>query len=43
MDVICFVYVSLGNSTVQFHESLGGTSAFSYSEAGFSSQNDESV
>jgi hypothetical protein len=39
MDVIGFLCVSLGSSTVQLHDSLGSTRACAYSEAGFSSQN----
>jgi hypothetical protein len=39
MDVIGFVYVSLGNSTVKLHDGLGNRCACAYSEAGFSSQN----
>jgi hypothetical protein len=41
MDVIGFLFVSLGSSTVQFHESLGSRCACS--EAGFSSQNGDRV
>jgi hypothetical protein len=41
MDVIGFLFVSLGNSTVQFHHSLGSRRAWACSEAGFSSQNGE--
>jgi hypothetical protein len=39
MDVIGFPYVSIGSSTVQFHDSLGNRRACPCSEAGFSSQN----
>jgi hypothetical protein len=39
MDVIGFLYVSLGSSTVQLHDSLGSRRAYTCSEAGFSSQN----
>jgi hypothetical protein len=39
MDVIGFLCVSLGSSTVQFHDSQGITSTCVYSEPGFSSQN----
>jgi hypothetical protein len=39
MDVIYFLCVSLGSSTVQLHECLGNRSACACSEAGFSSQN----
>jgi hypothetical protein len=39
MDVIGFLCVSLGSSTVQLHDSLGSRRACSCSEAGFSSQN----
>jgi hypothetical protein len=39
MDVIGFLYVSLGSSTVQFHESLGSRHACACSEVGFSSKN----
>jgi hypothetical protein len=38
MDVIGFLIVSLGSSTVQFRDSLGSRSTCDYSEAGFSSQ-----
>jgi hypothetical protein len=37
MDVIGFIYVTLGSSTVQLDDSLGCKRACS--EAGFSSQN----
>jgi hypothetical protein len=40
MDVIGFLCVSLGTSTVQLHGSLGSRRACPCSEAGFSSQND---
>jgi hypothetical protein len=40
MDLIIgFLYVSLGSSTVQLHDSLGSRLACAYSEAAFSSQN----
>jgi hypothetical protein len=39
MDVTGFLCVSLGNSTVQLHDSLGSGRGCAYSEAGFSSQN----
>jgi hypothetical protein len=39
MDVIRFVCVSLGSSTVQLHDSLGSRRACACSEAGVSSQN----
>jgi hypothetical protein len=39
MDVIGFLYVSLGIGTVQLHDSIGTRRACTYSEAGFSSQN----
>jgi hypothetical protein len=39
MDVIGFLRVSLGSSTVQLHDRLGSRSACAYSEARFSSQN----
>jgi hypothetical protein len=39
MDVICFLCVSLGSSTVQLHDSLGSRRAYACPEAGFSSQN----
>jgi transposase len=39
MDVICFLCVSLGSSTVQLHDILGSRRACVCSEAGFSSQN----
>jgi hypothetical protein len=41
MDVIGFLCVLLGSSTVQLHDSLGSRHACAYSEAGFSSQNDD--
>jgi hypothetical protein len=43
MDVISFLCVSLGSSTIQLHDSLGSRSACACSEAGFSSQNDDRV
>jgi hypothetical protein len=39
MDVIGFLYVSLGSSSVQLHDSLGSRRACACSEAGFSRQN----
>jgi hypothetical protein len=39
MDVIRFLCVSLGSSTVQLHDSLGSRRACACSEAVFSSQN----
>jgi hypothetical protein len=39
MDVICFLFVSLGSSIVKLHDSLGNRRAGVCSEAGFSSQN----
>jgi hypothetical protein len=39
MDVIGFLCVSLGSSTVQLHDSLGSRHACTCSEASFSSQN----
>jgi hypothetical protein len=39
MDVIVFLYVSLGSSTFQLHESLGSRRACACSEVGFSSEN----
>jgi hypothetical protein len=39
MDLIGFLCVSLGSSTVKFHGSLGSRRACPCSEAGFSSQN----
>jgi hypothetical protein len=39
MDVIGFLCVSLGSSTVQIHDSLGSRRESACSEAGFSSQN----
>jgi hypothetical protein len=41
MDVIRFLCLSLGSSTVEFHDSLGSRRACACSEAGFSSQNDD--
>jgi hypothetical protein len=38
MDVTSFLYVSLGSSTVQLHDSLGSRRACACSEAGFRSQ-----
>jgi hypothetical protein len=39
MDVIGFLCVLLGTSTVQLHDSLGSRRSWACSEAGFSSQN----
>jgi hypothetical protein len=39
MDVIGFLCVSLGSSTVQLHDRVGSRHACAYSEAGFSSRN----
>jgi hypothetical protein len=39
MDIICFIYVLLGSSKVQLHDSLVSRRACTCSEAGFSSQN----
>jgi hypothetical protein len=39
MDVLCYLCVSLGSSTVQLHDSLGSRRARACSEIGFSSQN----
>jgi hypothetical protein len=39
MDVIGFLYISLGSSTVQLRDSLGNSRACACSEAGFSSFN----
>jgi hypothetical protein len=39
MDVIGFLCVSLGSSTVQLHDSLGSRRAWTCSDSGFSSQN----
>jgi hypothetical protein len=39
MDLIGFLCISLGSSSVQLHDSLGSRCACSCSEAGFSSQN----
>jgi hypothetical protein len=41
MDVICFLCISLGSSTVKLHDSLGSRRPCEYSEASFSSQNSE--
>jgi hypothetical protein len=38
MDVIGFLYVSLGSSTIQLHDSLGSRRACTCSDFGFSSQ-----
>jgi hypothetical protein len=42
-DEIGFVYVPLGSSTVQLHDSLGSTRACACSETGFNSQNGDRV
>jgi hypothetical protein len=39
MDIVGFLYVSLGSSTVQLHDSLGSKRTCTCSKAGFSSQN----
>jgi hypothetical protein len=39
MDVMVFLYVSLGSSTVQLYDSLGSRCACANSVAGFSTQN----
>jgi hypothetical protein len=39
MDVIGFLCVSQGSSTVQLHDGLGSRRAYACSEADFSSQN----
>jgi hypothetical protein len=39
MDVIGFLCISVGSSTVQLHDSLGSRRVFACSEAGVSSQN----
>jgi hypothetical protein len=39
MDVISFLYVSLGSSTDQLHDSLSSRRVCACSEAGFNSQN----
>jgi hypothetical protein len=41
MNVIGFLCVSLGSSTVQLHDSLGSRRTCTCSEAGFSSQNSD--
>jgi hypothetical protein len=43
MDVIGFLCVSLGSSTVHHHDTLGSRRACACSEAGFSNQNDDCV
>jgi uncharacterized membrane protein len=43
LDVIGFLCVSLGSSTVQLHDSLGSRRTCAYSEAGFSSQNGDRI
>jgi hypothetical protein len=39
IDVIGFLYISLGSSTVHIHGSLGSRRTYAYSDVGFSSQN----
>jgi hypothetical protein len=39
IDVIGFLFVSLGSSTVQLHDTLGSRRTCAYSEADFSRQN----
>jgi hypothetical protein len=39
MDIIGFLCVSLGSSTVHLHGTVGSRHACTYSDAGFSSQN----
>jgi hypothetical protein len=41
MDVIGFLYVSLGSTRVQLHDSLGSRRAWTCSEALFNNQNDD--
>jgi hypothetical protein len=41
MDIIGFLCVSLGSSTVQLDDGLCSRRARAYSDAGFSSQNDD--
>jgi hypothetical protein len=43
MDVIVFLFVSLGSSTVQLRDSLGSRRALACLQAGFSSQNGDCV
>jgi hypothetical protein len=43
MDVIGFLYVSLGSSKIQLHGSIGSRRAWACSEGGFSSQNGNSA
>jgi hypothetical protein len=43
MEVIGFLYVSLGSSTIQLHESLGSRRACACSEACLSIQNGDCV
>jgi hypothetical protein len=43
MEVIGFLFVSLGSSTVQLHDSLGSWRARACSEAGFTSQNGDLI
>jgi hypothetical protein len=39
MEIIGFLYASLGSSTIQFHDILGSRRACACSEAGFGSEN----
>jgi hypothetical protein len=41
INVLGFLCVSVGSSAVQLHGRLGSRRACAYSEAGFSSQNDD--
>jgi hypothetical protein len=43
MDEIGFIYVVLGSSTIQFHDSLGSRRACACSRVDFSSQNGDRV
>jgi hypothetical protein len=43
MKVIGFIYLSLGSSTFQLHDTLGSRRAYAYIEAGFSSKNGDRV
>jgi hypothetical protein len=43
VDVISFLFVSLGSSTIQLHDSLGSRRACACAEAGFNSQNGDRV
>jgi hypothetical protein len=43
VDVIGFLCVSLGSSTVQLHDSLGSRRVYACSEDGFSRQNGDRV